>query len=97
MLFTPFNEIKGRYPVFLSAGVVLMSAQICCAITGSYFIMLFWRFWTGVGSSVFLTVAGGVVSDLYQEDDRSSPIALFAGASTFSIGLGPLVSGLFAN
>ena len=97
MLFAPFSEIKGRYPVFLGAGVVLVSAQICCATTGSYFAMLFWRFWTGVGSSVFSTVAGGVVSDLYQEDDRSSPMALFAGASTFGMGLGPLVSGLFAN
>jgi MFS family permease len=97
ILFIPFSEIKGYYPVFLGTGVVLVSTQVCCTITGSYFAMLFWRFWTGVGSSVFSTVAGGVVSNLYQEDDRSSPMALFAGASTFGMGLGPLVSGLFAN
>jgi MFS family permease len=97
MVFAPFSEIKGRYPVFLGAGIVYLSAQICCATTGSYFGMLFWRFWTGVGSSVLSTVAGGVVSDLYQEDDRSAPMALFSGASTFGMGLGPLISGLFAN
>lgn len=97
MVFAPFSEVKGRYPVFLGAGTVWVSAQICCATTGSYFGMLFWRFWTGVGSSVFSTVAGGVVSDLYQEDDRSASMALFAGASTFGMGLGPLVSGLFVN
>ncbi|KAH8650385.1 major facilitator superfamily domain-containing protein [Tricladium varicosporioides] len=97
MVFAPLSEIKGRYPVFLGAGAVWVSAQICCATTGSYFGMLFWRFWAGVGSSVFSTVAGGVVSDLYQEDDRSIPMALFAGASTFGMGLGPLVSGLFAR
>ncbi|KAH9204866.1 major facilitator superfamily domain-containing protein [Leptodontidium sp. 2 PMI_412] len=83
--------------VFIGAGTVWVSAQICCATTGSYFRMLFWRFWTGVGSSVFSTVAGAVVSDLYQKDDRSAPMALFAGASTFGMGLGPLVSGLFVN
>jgi hypothetical protein len=65
MLFALFSEIKRRYPVFLSARVVLVSAQICCVTTRSYFIMLFWRFWTRVGSLVFLTVAKGVVSDLY--------------------------------
>ena len=97
MIFAPFSEIKGRYPVFLGAGAVLVGAQIGCATTGSYFGMLFWRFWTGVGSSVFSTVAGGVVSDLYQEGDRGVPMALFAGASAFGMGLGPLVSGLLAN
>jgi MFS family permease len=59
--------------------------------------MLFWRFWTGVGSSVFSTVAGGVVSDLYQEEDRNVPMALFAGASTFGMGFSPLISGLFTK
>ena len=97
MVIAPFSEIKGRYPVFLGAGIVLVSAQICCATTGSYLGMLFWRFWTGVGSSVFSAVVGGVVSDLYDEEDRSIPMALFAGASTFGMGLGPLVSGLFTS
>jgi hypothetical protein len=41
IVFAPFNEIKGRYPMFLGAGIVYLSAQICCVITGSYFRMLF--------------------------------------------------------
>jgi hypothetical protein len=41
MVFAPFSEIKGRYPVFQGAGAVWMSAQICCATTGVYFRMLF--------------------------------------------------------
>ena len=93
----PFSEIKGYYPIFLDTGIVYLNTQIYYIITGSYFGMLFWRFWTGVGSSVLSTVAGGVVSDLYQEDDRSAPMALFSGASTFGMGLGPLISGLFTN
>jgi multidrug resistance protein len=97
MVFAPLSEINGRYPVLLGAGVVFVSSQFCCATTGSYLGILFWRFWTGVGSSVFSTVVGGVVSDLYKEDDRSAPMALFAGASTFGMGLGPLISGLFTN
>ena len=37
------------------------------------------------------------MSDLYQEDDRSALMALFSGASIFSMGLSPLISGLFTN
>ena len=97
MLFALFSEIKGCYPVFLGTRVVLVSTQICCITTRSYFVMLFWRFQTSVSSLVFSIVARGILSDLYQEDDCSSPMVLFARASTFGMGLSPLVSGLFAN
>lgn len=41
MVFAPFSEVKGCYPVFLGARTVWVSAQICYATTGSYFGMLF--------------------------------------------------------
>lgn len=41
--------------------------------------MIVARFWTGVGSSVFSTMVGGVVSDLYHAEHRNTPMALFSG------------------
>jgi predicted MFS family arabinose efflux permease len=41
IIFTPFSEINRRYPVLLGARVVFVSSQICCAITRSYFRILF--------------------------------------------------------
>jgi multidrug resistance protein len=97
MVLAPFSEINGRYPVFVASGVLYEIGQICCAVTRSYSGMVVARFWTGCGSSVFSTMVGGVVSDLYHAEDRNTPMALFSGAALFGTGLGPLVSGFIVQ
>jgi multidrug resistance protein len=97
MVLAPFSEINGRYPVFVAAGIVYFICQICCAVTHSYPGMLVARFWVGCGSSVFSTMVGGVVSDLYHAKDRNTPMALFSGAALFGTGFGPLVSGFISQ
>ena len=97
MVLAPFSEINGRYPVFVAAGVLYFICQICCAVTQSYPGMLVARFFVGCGSSVFSTMVGGVVSDLYHAHDRNTPMALFSGGVLFGTGLGPLVSGFIAQ
>ena len=97
MVLAPFSEINGRYPVFVGAGIVYLICQICCAVTPTYAGMLVARFWVGAGSSVFSTMVGGVVSDLYHAEGRNTPMALFSGAALFGTGMGPLVSGFVAQ
>ncbi|KAL8828725.1 MAG: hypothetical protein Q9170_006475 [Blastenia crenularia] len=97
MILAPFSEINGRKPVFIATGALFVICQLCCALTHSYPGMLVARFFTGVGGSTFSTMVGGVVSDIYDTDDRNKPMALFAGAALFGTGLGPLCSGLIAQ
>jgi multidrug resistance protein len=97
MVLAPFSEINGRYPVFVGAGILFLLCQICCAVTHSYPGMLVARFFVGCGSSVFSTMVGGVVADLYHAEGRNTPMALFSGGALFGTGLGPLVSGFIAQ
>lgn len=97
MVLAPFSEINGRYPVFVGAGILFVVGQLCCAVTRSYPGMLLARLTAGIGSSVFSTMVGGVVSDLYNSAGRNTPMALFSGFAFFGTGLGPLVSGFIAQ
>lgn len=97
MVLAPFSEINGRYPVFVGAGIVYVVCQLCCAVTRSYPGMIVARFFTGVGSSVFSTMVGGVISDLYHAENRNTPMALFSGGALLGTGLGPLVSGFISQ
>jgi multidrug resistance protein len=97
MLLAPFSEINGRRPVFVGAGIIFFVCQIGCAVTQSYPGMLIARFFLGCGSSVFSTMVGGVVSDLYHADTRNTPMSLFSGAALIGTGLGPMVSGFIAQ
>ncbi|KAL8800764.1 MAG: hypothetical protein Q9182_004928 [Xanthomendoza sp. 2 TL-2023] len=97
MILAPFSEINGRKPVFIATGALFVICQLCCALTRSYPGMLLARFFAGVGGSTFSTMVGGVVSDIYQVEDRNKPMALFAGAALMGTGLGPLCSGFVAQ
>ena len=81
MVLAPFSEINGRYPVFVVTGLLFVVCQLFCAITRSYPGMLVARFFLGVGGSTFSTMVGGVVSDIYQSEDRNKPMAFFTGWS----------------
>lgn len=59
--------------------------------------MLVARFWTGVGSSTYSTLVGGVISDMYRSNERNTPMALFSGCALFGVGLGPLVCGFIGQ
>jgi multidrug resistance protein len=97
MVLAPFSEINGRYPVFVGAGILYIVCQICCAVAHSYPGMLVARFFTGASSSVFSTMVGGVVSDLYHAEERNTPMALFSGGALVGTGLGPMISGFIAQ
>lgn len=97
MVLAPFSEINGRRPVFIASGVLFVACQLCCAVARSYAGMLVARFFVGVGGSVFSTMVGGVVSDIYRTADRNTPMALFSGSVLVGTGLGPLTCAFIAE
>jgi MFS family permease len=38
-------------------------------------------------------MVGGVISDIYETEDRNAPMAIFCGAAIFGTGVGPLFAG----
>ena len=67
-----------------------------CALCHSYPGMLVAMLLVGCGASVFSSLVGGVISDMYHKKDRNTAIAIFTGAGLFGNGLGPLVGGVIS-
>ncbi|KAI1372389.1 MFS general substrate transporter [Hypoxylon crocopeplum] len=97
MVLAPFSEINGRYPIFAIAGVVFVVFQAVCGAVTNLAGMLVARFLKGVGGSVFSTMVGGVIADMYDKEDRNTPMALFSGAVLVGTGLGPLVAAVMVQ
>ncbi|KAI1474180.1 MFS general substrate transporter [Daldinia eschscholtzii] len=97
MILAPFSEINGRYPIFAIAGVVFVVFQAVCGVVTNLAGMLVARFLKGVGGSVFSTMVGGVIADMYDKEDRNTPMALFSGAVLVGTGLGPLVAAVMVE
>ncbi|KAI0126284.1 major facilitator superfamily domain-containing protein [Xylariales sp. AK1849] len=94
MVLAPFSEINGRYPVFVVSGIVFVIFQTVCGLVTNLGGMLVARFFCGVGGSVFSTMIGGVIADLWDKEERNTPMALYSGAVLIGTGLGPLDASL---
>ncbi|KAK1981631.1 major facilitator superfamily transporter [Colletotrichum cereale] len=97
MVLAPLSEIYGRYPVFVISGVLYVIFQAVCSVAPNLAVMLIARFLVGVGGSVFSSVIGGVIADLWAKDQRNMPMALFSGAVLAGTGAGPLVASLMVK
>lgn len=97
MILAPFSEVNGRYPVFMIAGFFFTVFQVICAVVQNLAGMLVSRFFLGVAGSVFSTMVGGVIADLYEKENRNAPMSVFAGAALAGTGLGPLVGAVMTH
>ncbi|KAL8367783.1 hypothetical protein RB599_003609 [Gaeumannomyces hyphopodioides] len=97
MVLAPLSEINGRYPVFVASGVVFVASQAACGAARSLAAMLAARLLTGVGGSVFSTMVGGVIADMWRAEERNTPMAFFSGAVLVGTGLGPMVGAEIAG
>lgn len=97
MVLAPFSEINGRYPVFSVSGVVFVVFQLACGFVTNLAGMLACRFLVGVGGSVFSTMIGGIIADLWDKEGRNTPMAVFSGSVLVGTGLGPLVASVMTS
>ncbi|KXJ86925.1 major facilitator superfamily domain-containing protein [Microdochium bolleyi] len=97
MVLAPYSEVTGRYPVFVVAGVFFIVFQAVCGLAPNLAAQLIAQFLKGAGASVFSTMVGGVIADLYDKEQRNTPMALFSGSVLGGTGLGPLVAALMVQ
>ncbi|OLN96950.1 putative drug/proton antiporter YHK8-like protein 2 [Colletotrichum chlorophyti] len=97
MVLAPLSEIYGRYPVFVISGVVYVVFQAVCSVAPNLTAMLIARFLVGVGGSVFSSVIGGVIADLWTKEQRNTPMAIFSGSVLAGTGAGPLFASLMVR
>lgn len=66
---------------------------IPCAVAKNIQTLLICRFFCGIFASAPLTLAGGTISDIWDNEERGFAIALFAAAPYGGPVLGPIVGG----
>lgn len=97
MFLASLSELTGRRPLFLTAGLVYVTSQIGSGVTTSFAGLLATRALAGISCSVFSTVVGGVISDIYAAEKRNTAMAIFAGTALSGTGFGPMASGIITQ
>lgn len=89
----PLSEVYGRNIIYQLSYIFFFIFSWPVAFAPNIAVYSVFRFFTGCVGAVFLTVAGGTVSDLFSKDKVASPMALY----TLSPFLGPVLGPLFGG
>lgn len=87
------SELFGRQYLWIFPNIVYVLFNIPCAVAKNIQTLLICRFFCGIFASAPLTLAGGTISDIWDNNERGFAIALFAAAPYGGPVLGPIVGG----
>ncbi|KAI0344703.1 MFS transporter [Trametopsis cervina] len=93
LLIGPLSEVHGRNPIYRISYFLFFATSFPVAFAPDIAVYLVFRFFTGFCSSAFLSVAGGTVSDLFDDSHVVLPMAAYSTAPLIGPAVGPLLSG----
>ncbi|EPT01658.1 hypothetical protein FOMPIDRAFT_1036148 [Fomitopsis schrenkii] len=93
----PLSELYGRNAIYRVSYFLFFVFTWPVAFPPNIATLLVFRFITGFCSSAFLSVAGGSVSDLFENRHVATPMAVYTISPFLGPVLGPLVSGYNVN
>ncbi|KAH3383500.1 hypothetical protein KXW42_001935, partial [Aspergillus fumigatus] len=97
LLFAPLSEVWGRNTIFRVVLGLFVLFQIGCALAPNVASMIVFRFFSGFFGSPTVTNSGGSITDIWPQDNRSVPLALFSAASFLGPVIAPTVGGFICQ
>lgn len=97
LLLAPLSEVYGRSYIYFVSAVVFFLCFLPQALAKSIVLVLVFRFISGIAGSTAVSLVGGTLADVWRDEDRGTPMALFSFAAFGSTGLGPVAFGYLAE
>ncbi|KIK59726.1 hypothetical protein GYMLUDRAFT_226593 [Collybiopsis luxurians FD-317 M1] len=96
LLTGPLSEVYGRSSLYRISFILITAFSFGVAFAPNIAVHLVFRFLTGLCGSSFLSVAGGTVSDMFENRQVGTPMAVYVLSPFVGPVVGPLYSG-FVN
>ncbi|OSC99125.1 MFS general substrate transporter [Trametes coccinea BRFM310] len=93
MFVGPLSELYGRNVIYRTSYVLFFAFTWPTAFPPNIATYLVFRFITGLCGAAFLSVAGGSVSDLFDNAHVATPMAVYTISPFIGPVVGPLISG----
>lgn len=98
LIFAPLSESYGRRPVVITAFGLYIVASIACALAPNWPVFLFFRFLAGTFAAPPLSVMGGLIADVYDDETtRGRAMVVWSGATIIGALTAPIISGFTAQ
>ncbi len=80
LAFAPLSELYGRKPVYIITIALAVIFIIPCAVAQNIGTLLVCRLIDGIAFSAPMTLVGGTLADLWKNEERGVPMAVFSAA-----------------
>jgi len=97
IVWAPMSEMIGRKIVLIASGSGNFVFNICSAVAPTTATQLVFRALAGVFNSAPIAMSGGALADIYNDDDRQWPMAIWALAPACGPGIAPILGGWIAE
>ncbi len=87
----------GRRWTLVLGELVTALGNLLCGLSGSYEQFLAFRFLSGIGAAMVVTLGQVSLADISTRSNRGRTMAIYQGAFLFAVGIGPLPGGLLAE
>jgi multidrug resistance protein len=93
----PLSEIYGRVIVLQLSNLVFLVFNLGCGLAASKNQMLAFRFLAGLGGSAPLALGGGLLSDLFDSNERGKAVSIYSLAPLLGPAIGPIAGGFMVE
>ncbi|KAL2408158.1 MFS-rype transporter paaT [Exophiala dermatitidis] len=97
LAFAPASELWGRKPVYIITIGIAVIFEIPCAVAQNIGTLLVCRLIDGIAFSAPMTLVGGTLADLWRNEERGVPMAVFSAAPFIGPAIGPLAGGFLGD
>ncbi|KAF5969580.1 major facilitator superfamily transporter [Fusarium bulbicola] len=97
LFWGPISELRGRVIVLQTSNLWFLCFNLGCALSQNKSSMVAFRFLAGLGGSAPLAVGGGVISDMFEPEERGRAISVYSVAPLLGPALGPIAGGWVAE
>ncbi|ETI27951.1 hypothetical protein G647_00400 [Cladophialophora carrionii CBS 160.54] len=97
LVFAPASELLGRKPIYVITIALAVIFEIPCAVAQNIGTLLVCRLIDGIAFSAPMTLVGGTLADLWKNEERGVPMAVFSAAPFAGPAVGPLVGGFLGD
>ncbi|KAI1120243.1 putative MFS multidrug transporter [Nemania abortiva] len=97
LIAAPLSEQYGRKVILDITTAIFAIWQLACALAPNITSLLVFRLFAGLGGSACLSVGGGIVSDLFDSNERGVATAVFALGPLLGPVVGPIIGGFLSQ
>lgn len=97
LFFGRLGDIKGKAKIFQLGTVIFTFASMLCGISGSFYLLVVFRFIQGIGASAYMANNHGIIAELFPSKSRGKALGILITAVAIGNMLGPSIGGMILS